>query len=160
MHQKNIIHRDIKPENILFESKDPTNITVKITDFGFAKCYDPNNFSGLDEVLGSPLYMAPEIVKKLKYDTKIDIWSFGIVAYIILSGRPPFPGKTKDDIFLQLATQTIQYKDHAWSKISRDAKSFIRKCLTRDPALRANANELLNHEWIKGRTPTYLMNDA
>jgi calcium-dependent protein kinase len=101
MHKKNIIHRDIKPENILLESKDINNVVVKITDFGFAKCYDPQTFEGLDDILGSPLYMAPEIVKKMKYDAKVDIWSLGVMAYIILSGKPPFSGKTKDEIFLQ-----------------------------------------------------------
>ena len=69
MHKRNIIHRDIKPENILLESKDiNSGVVVKITDFGFAKCYDPYNFEGFDDVLGSPLYMAPEIVNKMKYD--------------------------------------------------------------------------------------------
>lgn len=100
MHKKNIVHRDIKPENLLFESRDLTNLNIKITDFGFAKCYDPFNFEGFDDVLGSPLYMAPEVVKKLKYDTKVDIWSLGIVTYILLSGRPPFAGKTKDEIYV------------------------------------------------------------
>ena len=104
MHKKNIVHRDIKPENILLESNEIGNLNVKITDFGFSKCYDPVNFEGFDEVLGSPLYMAPEIIKKVKYDSKVDIWSFGILAYIILSGRPPFLGKTKEEIYLQLST--------------------------------------------------------
>lgn len=99
MHKNNIIHRDIKPENILLESKDLNNFNIKITDFGFAKCYDPLE-GGLEETLGSPLYMAPEIVKKLKYDTKVDIWSVGVMTYVLLSGRPPFSGKTKEEIFL------------------------------------------------------------
>ena len=64
MHKKNIVHRDIKPENILMYSKDHDNLDLKITDFGFAKCYDPNE-GGLTETLGSPLYMAPEIIKKI-----------------------------------------------------------------------------------------------
>jgi serine/threonine protein kinase len=143
MHKKNIVHRDIKPENILLDSKDKTDFNIKITDFGFSKFYDPTTEEGLDEVLGSPLYMAPEIVKKLKYDTKADIWSLGILAFIILSGRPPFTGKLKDEIFLQLATQSISYVDPPWTKISREAKSFVRKCLTRDPYMRASAEDLL-----------------
>jgi calcium-dependent protein kinase len=85
MHKKNIVHRDIKPENILMESKDVDNFDIRITDFGFAKFYDPLQ-GGLQENLGSPLYMAPEIVKNLPYDAKVDIWSLGIVAYILLSG--------------------------------------------------------------------------
>lgn len=99
MHKKNIVHRDIKPENILFENPDRDNLNVKITDFGFAKFFDPNE-GGLTETLGSPLYMAPEIVKKVQYDTKVDIWSLGVMAYVMLSGRPPFNGKSKDEIFL------------------------------------------------------------
>lgn len=149
MHKKNIVHRDIKPENILLNSADINKLDVKITDFGFAKCYDPENFEGMDEILGSPLYMAPEIVKKLRYDSKVDIWSLGIMAYIILSGKPPFSGKTKDEIFLQLTTQSIQYSDGLWSKLSREAKSFVKRCLTRDPQLRPTAEDLLEHEWIK-----------
>lgn len=99
MHKKNIVHRDIKPENILLVYKDHRSLDVKITDFGFARCYDPAE-GGLEETLGSPLYMAPEIVKKIKYDTKVDIWSLGVMAYVLLSGRPPFAGKTKEEIFI------------------------------------------------------------
>lgn len=68
--------------------------------------FDPQE-GGLNKTLGSPLYMAPEIVKKVQYNTKVDIWSLGVMTYIMLSGRPPFKGKTKDEIFLQLSTQTV-----------------------------------------------------
>ena len=93
------MHRDIKPENILFEKANHKDSLIKITDFGFARFLDPAE-GGLTETLGSPLYMAPEIVKKVKYDTKVDIWSLGVLTYIMLSGRPPFNGKSKDEIFL------------------------------------------------------------
>mmetsp|Transcript_28306 Transcript_28306/g.27236 ORF Transcript_28306/g.27236 Transcript_28306/m.27236 type:complete len:107 (-) Transcript_28306:540-860(-) len=99
MHKKNIAHRDIKPENILLCSKDENNLDIKITDFGFAKFYDPLKES-LKEGLGSPLYMAPEIIKNIPYDSKVDIWSLGVVSYILLSGRPPVYGKTKEEIFI------------------------------------------------------------
>lgn len=94
MHQKGIAHRDIKPENVLLESKDVNNLTCKITDFGFSKFFDPRD-GGLSEMLGSPLYMAPEIIKKVPYNEKVDIWSLGIMTYILLSGKPPYTGKTK-----------------------------------------------------------------
>jgi calcium-dependent protein kinase len=103
MHKRNIVHRDIKPENILLESKDLNNFNLKLTDFGFAKFYDPRE-GGLVDTLGSPLYMAPEIVKKVKYDTKVDIWSLGVLSYILLSGKPPFGGRSKEEIFLQVTT--------------------------------------------------------
>jgi serine/threonine protein kinase len=76
--------------------------------------------------------MAPEIVKKVKYDCKVDIWSLGVMAYIMLSGRPPFNGRTKEEIFMQLTTQAIQYMEGAWVKISKQCKAFVKKCLTRD----------------------------
>lgn len=108
MHKKNIAHRDIKPENVLMQSKEVQKLDLKITDFGFAKFYDPRD-GGLKESLGSPLYMAPEIVKNLAYDTKVDIWSLGVVAYILLSGKPPFNGRSKEQIFIQLSTQPVSY---------------------------------------------------
>ena len=70
------------------------NLNCKITDFGFSKFYDPRT-GGLDDVLGSPLYMAPEIIKRVPYNEKVDIWSLGVIIYILLSGKPPFFGKTK-----------------------------------------------------------------
>jgi serine/threonine protein kinase len=98
MHTKNIVHRDIKPENILMESME--DLSVKLTDFGFATYFDDNDL--LDEVLGSPIYMPPEIVMRQKYDSKVDVWSAGIVAYILLCGRPPFTGLTKEEVYNEI----------------------------------------------------------
>jgi serine/threonine protein kinase len=75
------------------EKTDEESLNVKITDFGFACFYKPGE--GRKEVLGSPLYMAPEIISESSYDQKVDIWSVGVIAYILLSGRPPFRGKAK-----------------------------------------------------------------
>jgi serine/threonine protein kinase len=91
------ICRDLKPENILLESTDINNFDLKITDFGFACFFEQKG--GLDDVLGSPLYMAPEIVRQRKYDSKVDVWSIGVITYVLLSGRPPFFGQGKDAIF-------------------------------------------------------------
>jgi len=74
-------------------------MTVKLTDFGFSQFFDPEQ-DGLTETLGSPLYMAPEIVKQVKYDAKIDVWSLGVIAYMMISGKPPFLGRSKEEIFL------------------------------------------------------------
>jgi serine/threonine protein kinase len=74
-------------------------LSLKITDFGFARCYDPSE-GGLTDKLGSPLYMAPEIIKQLSYDSSVDIWALGVLCYIMLSGKPPFKGSSKDEIFI------------------------------------------------------------
>lgn len=93
MHKKKIVHRDLKPENILLESKERGKLDVKISDFGFACFFDPEN--GLETVLGSALYMAPEIILKQNYNEKVDIWAIGVIAYMSLTGRNPFPGESK-----------------------------------------------------------------
>ena len=147
MHKKNIAHRDIKPENILLHSKDPEKLDLKITDFGFSKCYDPNE-GGLTETLGSPLYMAPEIIKKLTYDCSVDIWALGVMTYIMLSGKPPFKGKSKDEVFVEITSKNINFNLDAWRNISREAKNFVRKMLIRDPKERASAQQLLEDEFI------------
>ena len=91
MHIKGIVHRDIKSDNILVASVD--NLEIKLTDFGLSIYLDKS----LDnDILGTPLYMAPELIKSQKYDSKIDIWSAGIVSYILLSGKLPFTGKNKE----------------------------------------------------------------
>ena len=89
------MHRDIKPENILIE--DTKTIEIKLTDFGFATYFDSK--AKLDEVLGSPIYMPPEIVAHQKYDSKVDIWSSGIVVYILLSGKAPFVSDSKEEVY-------------------------------------------------------------
>ena len=94
MHKKNLTHRDLKPENILLESKEMDKLDVKIADFGFSCIYDPEE--GLDLVLGSPLYMAPEIIQNKVYNEKVDIWSIGVITYMLLSGSNPFPGQKKE----------------------------------------------------------------
>jgi len=108
MHQKKIAHRDLKPENILLESKDKNSLEIKISDFGFSCFFDPKK--GLDLVLGSPLYMAPEIIEAKKYNEKVDIWSIGIITYVLLSGRNPFPGKNKFEIKEMIVSTPVNFK--------------------------------------------------
>jgi serine/threonine protein kinase len=105
MHQKNITHRDLKPENILLEFKDKDKLEIKISDFGFSCFFDPKD--GLDLVLGSPLYMAPEIIRGFRYNEKADIWSLGVITYMLLSGRNPFPGKTKGEVKYLITSREV-----------------------------------------------------
>lgn len=126
MHRQNITHRDLKPENILLESRDLDNLDVKIADFGFSCCFDPEQ--GLDLVLGSPLYMAPEIIKISEkidnvktYDEKVDVWSIGVISFMLLTGRNPFPGKDKPTVKRLIITKNIDYTKNYIQALSKDA---------------------------------------
>lgn len=89
MHQKNVVHRDLKPQNVMMKAKDSFD-NIKITDLGFACTYDPKQ--GLNLRLGTPYYMAPELFKKQKYNSKVDIWSIGVIAFQLMTGDLPFIG--------------------------------------------------------------------
>jgi calcium-dependent protein kinase len=147
IHNKNIMHRDLKPENILLESGDINNLNIKLSDFGFATYYAP----GESLQCGSPLYMAPEIVKSEKYTEKVDIWSTGVIAYILLSGRPPFGGKQKQEIYRNIKNAELVFPDQYWKNISAEAIDFIKLALTRDKTIRPSAQELIQHNWISLR---------
>ena len=110
MHSNSIVHRDIKPENILIE--DIKDLTIKITDFGFATYF--NEVDQLSEVLGSPLYMPPEIIQNKQYDSAVDVWSAGIVVYIMLSGKPPFFGTTKDEVYAAIKEKSLEFPSKEW----------------------------------------------
>jgi serine/threonine protein kinase len=105
MHQKKIAHRDLKPENILLESKDKNSLEIKISDFGFSCFFDPKK--GLDLVLGSPLYMAPEIIEAKNYNEKVDIWSIGVIAFMLLIGKNPFPGRNNQEVKKMIVMRDI-----------------------------------------------------
>ena len=94
MHQKSMTHRDLKPENILIESKN--NLEIRIADFGFSCIFD--NKEGLDLKLGSPHYMAPEVIKRQNYNEKVDIWAIGVLTFVLLTGEIPFIGSSNEEI--------------------------------------------------------------
>ena len=155
MHKKNIMHRDLKPENLLCEENaDDVNndeIYVKLTDFGFATKYDPNNKQTLS--LGSPMYMAPELVKEEPYDYKVDCWATGVITYILLTGTPPFYDRrhpqnpTKQGMYNDIAQNEPDY--NLLRDVSEDAISFIQGALDKNPGTRTSIEQMLNHSWIQ-----------
>jgi serine/threonine protein kinase len=92
LHSKCIAHRDLKLENLLFMSENQENLYVKLIDFGFASKFNPDE--GMTLVLGSPLYMAPELVNRQAYSEKVDVWALGCITYLLLSGQTPFQSNT------------------------------------------------------------------
>ena len=143
-HNANIVHRDLKPENILLEANKDFD-QLKIIDFGTSLVYDPNR--NLDEKLGTPYYIAPEVLQK-SYNNKCDIWSAGVITYILLSGMPPFNGQSDQEIMKKVREGQFSFEDRIWQTISDNAKDFIRSLLTYNKDERPSAQEALQHRWI------------
>jgi serine/threonine protein kinase len=146
MHSQNMCHRDLKPENILLESKSDEDMQAKLCDFGFSCFFDPKE--GLTLKLGSPLYMAPELLQDSSYNEKVDIWSLGVITYMLLSGKNPFPGRNKNETTRLICQGEIDMKKPAFKLVSDEAKDFVSKCLTRSVKDRPSAAALLKHKWL------------
>ncbi|XP_023890107.1 calcium-dependent protein kinase SK5 isoform X1 [Quercus suber] len=143
-HSLGVMHRDLKPENFLFHSVDE-DAALKATDFGLSVFYRPGQtFSA---VVGSPYYVAPEVLRK-HYGPEIDIWSAGVILYILLSGVPPFWAETEKGIFREILQGKLDFHSDPWPVISESAKELIRKMLDRNPKKRPKAHEVLCHPWI------------
>jgi len=143
-HQNNIVHRDLKPENILLEQNKEFD-QIKIIDFGTSLVYDPNK--QLDEKLGTPYYIAPEVLNK-NYGSKCDIWSCGVICYILLSGMPPFNGQSDQEIMKKVRAGSFTFDDKVWNNISDNCKDFITQLLTYKQEDRPTAQAALQHPWI------------
>ncbi|CAD8182498.1 unnamed protein product [Paramecium pentaurelia] len=143
-HDKNIMHRDIKPENILI---DPTDQHIKIIDWGLSK--DMTNLVSIKQKIGTIDYAAPEVLLEKEYDQKCDLWSCGVILYILLSGEVPFPGDNTGEIEKKIVQSKINLKQKVWKTISEDAKNLLKKLLETDPIKRYSALQALESEWIQ-----------
>lgn len=145
LHKKNIVHRDIKPENLMLETKKPDS-HLKLIDFGTSRRYRADQ--KLKAKMGTPYYIAPEVLNK-NYDEKCDIWSCGVIMYILLCGYPPFNGKNDDAIFEKIKTGKFEFPKEDWNKISPEAKELIKQMLVLDTKKRFSAQQCLDHPWLK-----------
>lgn len=145
-----IVHRDIKAENILFKSQDPSDLTVKICDFGFAiRLREDLQQKQLNSFVGSPYYIAPEIFQAEGYDHRCDLWSAGILLYNMLSqGQFPFKGNRAEEIFQNIKKQPLLFDGLIWNSISDSAKDLIRKLLVKCPDARIDILEALKHPFF------------
>ena len=146
LHSFGIVHRDIKPENMLVEPNSSNeNINIKLIDFGTCNYIKDNK--NLTLKVGSPYYIAPEVLNK-NYNKKCDIWSAGVILYILLLGYPPFKGKSAQELFSRINKGTYRKEGKEWDNISDNAKDLILKMLEYDPQKRLSAQECLEHPWI------------
>eukprot|EP01039_Chlorochromonas_danica_P000764 gene764-829_t len=144
-HEKNIVHRDLKPENILYQSTEE-NSALKLADFGLATLLRPNQL--MNVACGTPGYVAPEILKGIAYGKEVDMWSVGVILYILLCGFPPFYDDNNKKLFAQIVNANYSFPDPYWTNISATAKDLVRKLLVVDPRQRLSALQVLAHPWM------------
>ena len=155
-HGMKIVHRDLKPENILIVERDSSGRPrVKIADFGTSKMFEKGAVQR--KLVGSSYYIAPEVLKK-HYDEKCDIWSCGVIMYILLSGRPPFGGDSDKEIMDKVAKGEYDLESSPFDTLSSSGKDLINKLLIMDPKKRISAQEALSHPWFKENKSKELYN--
>jgi len=147
LHSIGIVHRDLKPENLLLESKGP-DAKVKIADFGLSKIMEAQ--SVLQTACGTPGYVAPEVLIGEGYNQEVDVWSIGVIMYILLCGFPPFYAENNSKLFEKIMAGTYSFPSPYWDKVSASAKDLVKCMLVVDPKNRYTSAQVMEHPWIKG----------
>jgi len=144
-HDHYIVHRDLKLENFLFENNSPSS-DLKLIDFGLSQPFLESEM--LHTSVGTPYYVAPEVIRK-NYNSKCDIWSIGVLAYMLLSGTPPFNGSNDMDVIDAVKKGKYHFYPIPFSTISIAGKDFITKCLTMEISFRPTAEAAQKHPWFQ-----------
>jgi len=149
LHKHGIAHRDLKPENLLCSEDDKYQpFRIVIADFGLSKSFESAN---LETSCGTPEYVAPEVISaEGTYDKQVDMWSIGVITYVLLCGFSPFFSSTQTALFQKILRVDYSFPNPEWSTISEQAKDFIRKLLVKEPEKRASAQDCLAHPWLNG----------
>nr|XP_033774848.1 serine/threonine-protein kinase 17A-like isoform X1 [Geotrypetes seraphini] len=145
LHRNNVVHLDLKPQNILLTNSDPLG-DIRIVDFGLSRCVD--SVKEVREILGTPEYVAPEILNYEPISTATDMWSIGVLTYVMLTGESPFLGDNKQETFLNISQMNIQYSQDVFEGITDLAIDFIKALLIKNPRKRAKAEQCLQHPWL------------
>jgi len=147
-HGRNIAHRDLKPENLLLVS-ETDDADVKIADFGFAKRCPAEGYTTM---CGTPSYVAPEILTTTTsgpYNVQCDMWSLGVIVYILLGGYAPFgDGHDERELYRNITAGCFEFHMEYWDPVSDSAKDFIKQLLTVDPKKRLTSDRALHHAWL------------
>lgn len=144
-HLQGVVHRDLKPENFLFVSKDEDS-SLKAIDFGLSDFVKPDE--KLNDIVGSAYYVAPEVLHR-SYTTEADVWSVGVIAYILLCGSRPFWARTESGIFRSVLKADPSFTEPPWPSLSMEAKDFVKRMLNKDPRKRITAAQALCHPWLR-----------
>ncbi|GAA6073216.1 serine/threonine-protein kinase 33 isoform X1, partial [Tachysurus ichikawai] len=160
-----IVHRDLKLENILVDSShqntDNAVINIKITDFGLSvQKGGVGSGKMLQTTCGTPKYMAPEVINGHDYSQQCDMWSIGVIMYMLLSGEPPFQSSSEEHLFETIKKGELNFSSPVWDTISDAAKTVLNCLLKVDPAHRITASELLHNPWVMVRTFSLLLSSV
>ncbi|KAF6217245.1 hypothetical protein GE061_001599 [Apolygus lucorum] len=146
MHEQGVVHRDLKPENLLYYSPDEDS-KIMISDFGLSKMEDSGIMA---TACGTPGYVAPEVLAQKPYGKAVDVWSIGVISYILLCGYPPFYDENDANLFTQILKGEFEFDSPYWDDISDFAKNFIRQLMCVDVTKRFTCKQALQHPWISG----------
>ena len=141
-HSNKICHRDLKPENLLYSSGDENSL-IKVIDFGLSRIWKDEHMT---TKVGTAYYVSPEVLAG-KYDERCDIWSAGVILYILLSGEPPFNGHNDNEIYRRICKMTFTFPENKWMLISKEAKELISMMLSPEDQ-RPTATQVLEHPWF------------
>jgi len=147
LHENEVIHRDLKPENLLYEDSRE-DAKLKLADFGLSKIIEQDVQT--QTVCGTPGYCSPEVLKGRKYGPAIDMWSIGVITYILLCGYEPFFSDNEAEMFKKILKCDYQFDSPWWDDVSDNAKDLICHLLVLEPSKRLTAQQALNHSWVRG----------
>lgn len=152
-HKEGICHRDLKPENLLLANKDSKTNDIKVIDFGLSNIYKGKDGQEvkMTSKVGTAYYVSPEVLAG-NYDEKCDIWSAGVILYILLCGDPPFNGPNDNEIYKAIKKKKFKYENPIWKNVSDQAKDLINKMLS-EPDVRPTAEQVLQHPWVRELAP-------
>ncbi|RCN45458.1 kinase domain protein [Ancylostoma caninum] len=143
MHENGVVHRDLKPENLLYFNQDEDS-KIMVSDFGLSKTEDSGVMA---TACGTPGYVAPEVLQQKPYGKAVDVWSIGVIAYILLCGYPPFYDESDANLFAQIIKGEYEFDAPYWDQISDSAKDFISHLMCCDPEQRYTCEQALEHPW-------------
>lgn len=146
IHEKGIVHRDLKPENLLLCSEENDH-DIKFADFGFAK--HVKDLKEKEIACGTPGYVAPEVLRSDPYGVEVDVWSMGVICYVLLAGYPPFYDEDQKRLFKKIKEGRYYFHEDYWGKTSPEAIDLIKNMLVVNQKKRWTAKQLLDHPWLK-----------